>query len=342
MTPVMAHGSAENGRGGRRSARALPLVRLGLYYAALLAIGAALVHFVPGARDALVAPITIPAVTDLEDLLTGGHPTGPVPEGPWPGPAGRGLLTLTAVLGALALALPVAWVLMYTRRLRYDPSLIHAIIVLPIVVAGVVLVVKNSLALAFALAGIVAGVRFRQKLNEPQEAVYVLLSLGIGLAAGVQALDVALVMSVVFNAVVLVVWRYDVGAIYASGRGALLVTGDRAVLAPPGSAARGALEQRAAAVAPGMDADGIVVVHAQDASMAQRVVDAAVGRVAREWRSTDPTVDEHGLARFEVLLRLRKSADPLELMAELDERCGTHIVAAEYIPFRNRDEEEDE
>ena len=31
----------------------------------------------------------------------------------------------------------------------------------------------NSLALAFALAGIVAGVRFRQKLNEPKDAVYV-------------------------------------------------------------------------------------------------------------------------------------------------------------------------
>src|SRR5690606_41772815 len=90
---------------------------------------------------------------------------------------------------ALQLALPVAGVHMFTRRLRYDPSLVQAIIVLPIVVAGVVMVVKNSLPLAFALAGIVAGVRFRQKLEEPEDAVYVLLSLGIGLAAGVQALD---------------------------------------------------------------------------------------------------------------------------------------------------------
>src|SRR5690606_19871631 len=115
------------------------------------------------------------------------------------GEGGRLFLAAIAGIGALLLALPVAGVHMFTRRLRYDPSLVQAIIVLPIVVAGVVMVVKNSLPLAFALAGIVAGVRFRQKLEEPEDAVYVLLSLGIGLAAGVQALDVALAVSLLFN-----------------------------------------------------------------------------------------------------------------------------------------------
>ena len=81
---------------------------------------------------------------------------------------------------ALGMTLPVAWSLKHTRKLRYDPSLVYTLIILPIVVAGIVLVVKNSLALAFSLAGIVAGVRFRQKLEEPEQAVYVLLALGIG------------------------------------------------------------------------------------------------------------------------------------------------------------------
>lgn len=339
----MGAAEAENSgrrRQARRGARSLPLAPILLYYAALIGIGVALIRFVPGAREALVAPITLPPVSELDELLTGGHPAVPGSAGPWPGPAGRGALTLTAVLGALALALPVAWVHMHTRRLRYDPSLIHAVIVLPIVVAGVVLVVKNSLALAFALAGIVAGVRFRQKLNEPQEAVYVLLSLGIGLAAGVQALDVALVMSFVFNGVVLVFWRYDIGAIYSAGIGGPLVTGDASILAAPSSAARHAIERHAAGAANGMDPDGIVVVHAQDAERARRAVDAAVGRVAKEWRVTDAVLDEHGLSRFEVLLRLGKGGDPLQLMAELEERCANQITAAEYIPFRSLDGEE--
>jgi hypothetical protein len=323
-----------------RGARSVPLGWLLVYYAALFGVGAALIQYVPGARDALVAPITIPAASDIDDLLTGGHPASPGGAGPWPGPAGRGFLTLVAVLGALALAVPVAWVHMHTRRLRYDPSLIHAIIVLPIVVAGVVLVVKNSLALAFALAGIVAGVRFRQKLNEPQEAVYVLLALGVGLAAGVQALDVALVMSGVFNAVVLLVWRYDIGAIHSAGRGGLLVTGDPSVLAPPGSGARVEVERHAAAEADGMDPDGIIVVHALDPVQARRAVDAALASTAKEWRVTEAVPGADGLARFEVLLRFAKGADPVELMGELEQRCARHIAAAEYIPFRSLDEEE--
>jgi hypothetical protein len=336
---------AEGGEAGAarrrwRGARVVPLGRLLLYYAALLAVGAAMVRYVPGARDALVAPITVPAASDVNDLLTGGHPAVPGGAGPWPGAAGRGLLTLIAVLGALALAVPVAWVHMHTRRLRYDPSLIHAILVLPIVVAGVVLVVKNSLALAFALAGIVAGVRFRQKLNEPQEAVYVLLALGVGLAAGVQALDVALVMSVVFNAVVLLVWRYDIGAIHAAGRGGLLVTGDASVLAPPGSRGRAEVEERAATAAGGMDPDGILIVHAPEPVEALRAVEAALGGMAKEWRVTEPAQGAGGLARFEVLLRFAKGSDPVELMAELEQRCARHVAAAEYIPFRGRDEEE--
>lgn len=207
----MAGGTSERTRGegavGKREGRAVPIGRLILYYAVLLAIGFALIELVPGARAALIAPIAAPPADRGEIFTSGG-----LPASPWPGSGGRGALALVAALGALALALPVAWAHMWTRRGRHDPSLVQTIIVLPVVVAGVVLVVRNSLALAFALTGIVAGVRFRQKLNEPQDAVYVLLALGIGLAAGVQALDVAFVLSMVFNIVVLAMWRVDFGA----------------------------------------------------------------------------------------------------------------------------------
>src|SRR5690606_13525204 len=121
---------------------------------------------------------------------------------------------------------------------------------------------KNSLALAFALAGIVAGVRFRQKLNEPQEAVYVLLALGIGLAAGVQALDVAFAMSLVFNVVVLGLWRYDFGAVYAPGAGPVLASGDTRLIAGRSIDELARLRERVAAGAPGMDLDGVLIVHA--------------------------------------------------------------------------------
>lgn len=316
----------------RQIRRTFPLFGLLLYYAGLVGVAAVLIAFVPGFRDALVAPIVEPPRSQVDELLTGGHPVVTGPPTPWPGLGGRGILTLTAMSWALAVVLPVVWVLMRTRRLRYDPSLANTLIVLPIVVAGVVLVVKNSLALAFALAGIVAGVRFRQKLDEPEEAVYVLLALGIGLAAGVQALDVALVMSMAFTMIVMTFWRFDIGSIYAKGRGAELAIGDRSLLEPSSRVAAKELKDRKAAEADGMKPDGLLVVRTADQDAACRAIETVVSRLATEWRTAEPTSD-NGLARVETLVRLKEDSDPAELVAELEARWSDEILAAEYVPF---------
>src|SRR5882762_3951603 len=117
-----------------------------------------------------------------------------------------------AMLGALALTCPVAWMYMRTKpKERYDPSLVHTLIILPVVIAGIVLIVHDSVALAFSLAGIVAAVRFRNTLRDTKDAVYIFLAIAVGLAAGVQSFAVGFVVSVIYVAVVLVLWRFDVG-----------------------------------------------------------------------------------------------------------------------------------
>jgi uncharacterized protein DUF4956 len=322
-----------------RIRRTFPLFGLLAYYAGLVAAGSVLIAFVPGFREALVAPIAVAPPSQVDELITGGHPEVTGPPIPWPGLGGRGLLALTALSWALAVALPVAWVLMRTRRLRYDPSLVHTLIVLPVVVAGVVLVVKNSLALAFALAGIVAGVRFRQKLDEPEEAVYVLLALGIGLAAGVQALDVALVMSMAFTMIVMTFWRFDIGSIYAKGRGAQLAIGDPGLLVPSSRGAAKKAMERESALEEGMKPDGLLVVRTADHEAARRAIETVAGRLASEWKIGDPSKD-NGLARFETLLRLKKDVDPAELVAELEKRWSDEISAAEYVPISSPSPEE--
>jgi hypothetical protein len=82
--------------------------------------------------------------------------------------------------------------------------------ILPPLVAGVVVMVKYSLALAFSLAGIVAAVRFRNTLDDSKDAVYIFLATAIGLAAAVQ-LPVAAVISVMFNVLALTLWYTDFG-----------------------------------------------------------------------------------------------------------------------------------
>jgi len=118
-----------------------------------------------------------------------------------------------AMLGALSLMCPVAWAYMRTKpKVRYDASLVQTVIVLPVVISGVVLIVRDSVALAFSLAGIVAAVRFRNTLKDTKDAVYIFLAIAVGLAAGVQSFAVGLVVTVIFLAVIIVLWRFDVGA----------------------------------------------------------------------------------------------------------------------------------
>jgi len=128
--------------------------------------------------------------------------------------------SLIAMVGAYLLMLPVAWVYILTRAKRgYQQSLVQTLIVLPIVVAGVVILVKSSLALAFGLGGIVGAIAFRNRLEDTKDAVHVFLAIGVGVAAGVQAMVVAAVLSVFYNLVSLSLWWTDFGRVPASMAG---------------------------------------------------------------------------------------------------------------------------
>lgn len=118
-----------------------------------------------------------------------------------------------AVAGAVLTTIPVTWTYMASRnRAEYDQALVETMIVLPIAVTAIVVMVHNSLALAFSLAGIVGGVRFRNTLKSSGDAIYILLAIAIGLAAGIGALEIALVMTVMFNYAFGLLWMADYGA----------------------------------------------------------------------------------------------------------------------------------
>jgi len=118
----------------------------------------------------------------------------------------------TALAGALLTALPVSWTYMSIRHDdEYDQSLISTIIILPMVVTGIVVIVQNSLALAFSLAGIAGAVRFKNSLKSSGDALFILLSVGIGLSAGIGAVELAIVMSIAFNFGFLGLWFTEYG-----------------------------------------------------------------------------------------------------------------------------------
>src|SRR5437016_5865539 len=90
-------------------------------------------------------------------------------------------------------------------------SVVQALIVLPMVVAGIVLVVSNSLALAFSLAGVVAAVRFRTNLTDARDVVFIFLAIAVGFSVCVQDILIALLLSFISNFVLVLTWRYDFG-----------------------------------------------------------------------------------------------------------------------------------
>jgi hypothetical protein len=115
---------------------------------------------------------------------------------------------LTMVLiGVWLLMLPVSWVHKGIHRVSsHDHSLDETVLILPGVVAAIVLVVQHSLALAFSLAGIVAGVQFRRALQDTFDALFILVAIGTGIAAGVKALEIAAVLTVFFSYATLYVY----------------------------------------------------------------------------------------------------------------------------------------
>ena len=220
------------------------LVRLAIYYLSWLGFLAGAFHFFPRMRfyvaqerDRFFIGTLSDAGADVSALL------GDIQEGlgSLVDQEGVNLLidpshtvpVVVALTLAFGVTLPITWVYRWTRqRKKYSQSFAHTLLVIPIAIALVVFLVKGSLALAFGLAGIVAAVRFRASLNEPMDAVYMLMAIGIGLAAGTQLTTVAYLASLIFVVITLAVWKSNFGAKPAVLSGWRLVPPDELEAAP--------------------------------------------------------------------------------------------------------------
>lgn len=121
------------------------------------------------------------------------------------------LAATIAMVTAFATSLPVTWIYTLTRRKKgFQQSVVQTYLILPVVAAGIVVLVKHSLALAFSLGGIVAAVRFRTSLDDSKDAAGIFVVIGIGMAAAVTP-SVSWVISIGFNLLMLFLWSTDFG-----------------------------------------------------------------------------------------------------------------------------------
>ena len=331
------------------------VVRVAAYYV-LLAAGTALAwQIFPGlhtvfsaerldavnrGRDAVSDPI-------FESLSGGGEQLPP--------PVALAITTALCMIGAFVLMLPVAWVYILTRQKKgYRQSVVQTLIILPIVVAAVVLLVKNSVALAFSLGGIVAAVSFRNTLRDTKDAVCIFLATAVGLAAGVQVMSAAAVMSILFNVVILLFWYTDFGRApahlegpgaarrlqrsraLANRSGAFVSMLDRDILrsmTPEQLEAIAIRAQRRADRPEGREVKsrkplGTVVKIQVRQETAQPAIEGVLTHQVKEWKFSGTTRDAGGMATLEYHVRLRKSV-PAEAVARELRSLGPQIANVE-------------
>jgi hypothetical protein len=216
--------------------------------------------------------------------------------------------------------------------------------VLALAVAGVVVIVRNSLALAFSLAGIVGAVRFRNSLPDTRDTLYIFVSIGVGLTAGVEALAAAFVLSLLFNYTVPAFHHADFGmcemgtpATYllhttrlqdpnpSAGGDPSLAASAGASVVPAVVLAQGGGNGKAAS----KEFNAVLLVRAKDPDTARPVVEAFLGAETKRWALAEIEKNANGTeAVLKYLMRVGKKSDPSAIEDALLHMGAPNVIGA--------------
>ena len=340
--------AADRARAGAPATRII--VKVIVYYVVLFAVGAIVWRWLP--REGVIAHAS------LESLFGSPENTATSRAGLVVSPIADSSFAITVAISmfaAILLSLPVAWVYLLTRAKQgYQQSVVQLLIILPLVVTGVVLLVKHSLALAFSLAGIVAAVRFRNTLDDSKDAVYVFLATAVGLASAVN-LPVAAVISVIFNATVLVLWFTDFGyapveleggiadrrlkrAKQLARTGTFVARMDEEVFRNMTREQLEGVAQRAWSRANQSDSgtesqqparETRLRIRTRDLESVRRAIEARLEEHTKQWRFESVASEDDGVFAADYVVVLRKKSQPEELIALVRAAAGADIIDTE-------------
>lgn len=325
------------------------VLQVAVYYVILIGAGALLWRILPHAGG--FAPTSLDALFGSAAAVAPAAATG----GGTPLDDVRLAITVAvAMLAAALLSVPVAWIYQLTRAKRgYQQSVVQLLIILPLVVSGIVLLVKYSITLAFSLAGIVAAVRFRNTLDDSKDAVYVFLATAIGLAAAVN-LPVAAVISMGFNLTVFILWYRDFGdapteldgriadkrlrrARQLAKTGTFVARIDDEVFRNMTKDQLEGVAERAWRRAHSSDDDGggsttdesCLLLRTVDLASMRRVVEPKLQDYTKQWRIGTVTSEE-GVDTVEYFVQLRKRTPADELLSLIRAAGSTSVINAEF------------
>jgi hypothetical protein len=330
------------------------LVRAALYYVGLAIIGFLAWRYMP--RTQLIAGNSLEALFGpAVQVVPGDARAGATVQ-----PVGSGTLAATVALAMTAaalLCLPVAWIYTLTRARRgYQQSVVQLLVMLPVVCAGIVVLVKYSLALAFSLGGIAAAVRFRNALEDSKDAVYVFLVTGVGIAAAVDV-PVALVISFLFNVITIALWVSDFGrtpvaldgklgerrlarAKQLARTGTFVARIDDEVLKDMSAEQLEGLAKRAWSRAREHDPDGNatklraetrLIVRMPHVDRIRPIVEGQLEACTKRWQVDNVVSNDDGTTVIEYLIVTKKSTPADELLSQVRASGGADPVEAHLV-----------
>jgi len=343
-------GTGSNGSSAASATKAL--IGVALYYVVLTALGYFAWRYVP--HPQFISGESLDSIFgsggQLVEKVSKKQSIIPAPD--------QGSFATTVALAmtaALLCSLPVAWVYALTRSRRgYQQSVVQMLVIMPVAVSGIFVLVKYSTALAFGLGGIAAAVRFRNTLDDSKDAVFVILVIGLGIAAGVDV-PVALVISFVFNAVLAALWLTDFGRtpVALDGRlaerrlararqlartGTFVARIDDEVLQNMSAEQLEGVAMRAWSRAREHDPDGgakkkkpenRVIVRMRDVERIRPIVESQLAESTKKWNVDNVVKRDDGVTIVEYVINTKKSLGPDELLAILRAAGGVEPVEAE-------------
>ncbi len=191
-------------------------VRLVVYFVCVLGVFATLLIFVPWGTDILPVggnEIDVPGSAEAILELIDAPQENENEIGTWGERLEPALALMMSLAATISLMIPITWVYMATKFAQgYRRTFVAALVMLPICATSIVLLIQDSLALAFGLAALVAAVRFRVDLSDALDGIHIFAAICVGLASGVGYIGVGFVMTVFFCFASVILWHLNYGA----------------------------------------------------------------------------------------------------------------------------------
>lgn len=131
--------------------------------------------------------------------------------------AGSDTFGVAETVLALALSFGLCLLLAYFYRqshrgLSYSVSFVHAMVILGVTVAVIMLIIGSNIARAFTLVGALSIIRFRNPIKDSRDVAFIFVSMAIGMSVGTGFYLTAVIFTLFACFMVYALTRFEVGS----------------------------------------------------------------------------------------------------------------------------------